>query len=236
MFGRKRLFVTAMAGFTLAMLVAGFAQNAIYLDTFSGILGLFSAAAIPPAVGALGAVYDKPSKRKDRAFACFSAGNPLGYVGGMIVSGVASYAYNWRASFWTLAVIYSIFTGLTVWTVPADGSGRMPFTREAFKKFDLPGIALIITGFSFFSSSLTCVSSLLLLKLLMSRLAGDAPNCWRTSYVLALLIIGIILLGCFIYWQSRATYPLMPLYVWRDRNFSLVRLSTCQSAKLTTIS
>ncbi|OQE25218.1 hypothetical protein PENSTE_c006G09813 [Penicillium steckii] len=213
MFGRKSLFIIGMAGFTLALLVAGFATNAIYMDVFSGIIGLFAAAVVPPAVGALGAVYEKPSKRKNRAFACFSAGNPLGFVGGMIISGVASHEYNWRASFWALAVVYAIFTGLTVWTVPADGFARTPVSFEAVKRFDLLGTALVIVGFAFFSSSLS--------------LAGDAPDGWRTGYVLALFIVGIVLLVAFIYWQSVAKNALMPLWVWKDRNFSLLMATFC---------
>lgn len=54
------------------------------------------------------------------------------------------------------------------------------------------------------------------------RLAGDAPQGWKTPYVIVLLVLGILLIGAFIYWQSVYSTPLMPLYVWRDRNFSLV--------------
>ncbi|KAJ5674253.1 hypothetical protein N7462_009692 [Penicillium macrosclerotiorum] len=213
MFGRKVLFIIGMAGFTLSLLVAGFATNAIYMDVFSGILGLFAAAVVPPAVGALGAVYEKPSIRKNRAFACFSAGNPLGFVGGMIISGVASHEYNWRASFWALAVVYAIFTVLTVWTVPPDGFSRTPVSIEAVKQFDLFGTALVVVGFAFFSSSLS--------------LAGDAPDGWKTGYVLALFIVGFFLLVGFLYWQSVVENPLMPLWVWKDRNFSLLMATFC---------
>ncbi|KKA18857.1 MFS multidrug transporter [Rasamsonia emersonii CBS 393.64] len=208
------MFVAGMAGFTLALVVAGFATSAIYMDVFSGILGLFSAAVVPPAVGALGVVYEKPSKRKNRAFACFSAGNPLGFVGGMIISGIADHVANWRATFWALAVLYAIFTLLTVWTVPNDPpDGTAPWNWESFKKCDLPGMLLVVTGVSFFSSALS--------------LAGDAPDGWRTGYVIALLILGIVAMAGFLYWQSVAAYPLMPLYVWRDRNFSLLMLMLC---------
>ena len=192
MFGRKILFIIAMAGFTFSLLIAGFATNAIYMDVFSGILGVFAAAAVPPAVGALGAVYEKPSKRKNRAFACFSAGNPLGFVGGMIISGVASHEYNWRASFWALAVVYGIFTVLTVWTVPADSFARTPVSVEAFKRFDLLGTALVIVGFAFFSSSLSYVPFLVVVLmriLLMSTgwrvmllMAGKRDMCSVCSY------------------------------------------------------
>ncbi|KAJ5504494.1 Major facilitator superfamily domain general substrate transporter [Penicillium fimorum] len=212
MFGRKILFTIGMAGFTFSLLIAGFATNAIYMDVFSGILGLFAAAVVPPAVGALGATYEKPSKRKNLAFACFSAGNPLGFVGGMIISGVAAHLYNWRASFWALAVVYAIFTVLTVWTVPADGFDRTPLSVNALKQFDILGMVLVVVGFAFFSSSLS--------------LAADAPDGWKTGYVLALFIVGFFLLVAFLYWQSVATHPLMPLWVWRDRNFSLL-IGTC---------
>lgn len=184
MFGRKSLFIIGMAGFTLALLVAGFATNAIYMDVFSGILGLFAAAVVPPAVGALGAVYEKPSKRKNLAFACFSAGNPLGFVGGMIISGVASHEYNWRASFWALAVVYAIFTALTIWTVPPDGFARTPLSMKEFQRFDLLGTALIIVGFAFFSSSLSYVASWLI-SFQYFELSANSVSDWRVMLPMA---------------------------------------------------
>lgn len=236
MFGRKVLFIIGMAGFSISLLIAGFATNAIYMDVFSGVLGLFAAAVVPPAVGALGAVYEKPSKRKNLAFACFSAGNPLGFVGGMIISGVASYLYNWRASFWAHAVVYAIFTVLTVWTVPADAFAKTPLSVQAFKKFDILGTVLIVVGFALFSSSLsyvfsTTVGSRCGLTDICNRLAGDAPHGWKTGYVLALFIVGFFLLVGFLYWESIAENPLMPLWVWKDRTFSLVRDSHYPLAK-----
>ncbi|CAG7920816.1 unnamed protein product [Penicillium olsonii] len=213
MFGRRPLFIIGMAGFAVSMLIAGFATNAVYMDVFSGILGLFAAAVVPPAVGTLSSVYDKPSKRKNWAFACFSAGNPLGFVGGMIISGVASHFYNWRASFWAHAVVYAIFTILTVWTVPGGEFTRKPLSKKAMGKFDLWGTVLIVVGFALFSSSLS--------------LAGDAPRGWKTNYVLILFIGGLFFLVAFVYWQSIAKTPLMPLWMWKDRTFSLLMATFC---------
>lgn len=67
-----------------------------------------------------------------------------------------------------------------------------------------------------------------LLTIFIYRLAADAPHGWKTGYVLALFIVGFFLLMVFLYWQSVATNPLMPLWVWRDRNFSLVCVLTFQ--------
>ncbi|KAF7593255.1 hypothetical protein BBP40_011796 [Aspergillus hancockii] len=89
LFGRKPLYTGAMTGFTIILVAVGFAPSAIYLNVFSGILGLFSTAVVPPASGGLGAVYKNP----------FSASNPLGFVGEILISGIASQVANWGASF-----------------------------------------------------------------------------------------------------------------------------------------
>lgn len=156
MFGRRIMFMASMAGFTVALVIAGFANAAIYMDVFSGVMGIFCASAVPPAVGSLGVVYSKPSKRKNRAFACFSAGNPLGYVGGMIISGVASQVGNWRIALWTLAVIYAIFTLLAVWTVPSDPpKAKAQLNWQSMKKLDPIGMLLAISGIALFSTALS---------------------------------------------------------------------------------
>jgi hypothetical protein len=69
-----------MGAFAISSLIAGFSTNAMYLDVFGGLLGLWSAAAVPPAVGILGAAYERPSKRKNRAFACFAFVDPFFFV------------------------------------------------------------------------------------------------------------------------------------------------------------
>ncbi|KAH8703302.1 putative MFS multidrug transporter [Talaromyces proteolyticus] len=209
MFGRRIMFITSMAGFTISLVIAGFANSAIYMDVFSGIMGIFCASVVPPAVGSLGVVYEKPSKRKNRAFACFSAGNPLGFVGGMVVSGIASQVANWRVAFWALAVIYAIFTILTIWTVPPDPPGRkVPLNWLSMKKLDPIGMLLAVSGIALFSTSLS--------------IAGDAPRGWQTPYVIVLLVLGVVIIGAFLFWQSIYSTPLMPLHVWKDRNFSLL--------------
>ncbi|OKL62154.1 hypothetical protein UA08_02382 [Talaromyces atroroseus] len=210
MFGRRTMFISSMIGYTLALLVIGFANSALYFDVLSGVMGLFCASSVPPAVGLLGATYEKPSQRKNKAFACFSAGNPMGYVGGMLVSGIASQVSTWRASFWALAVIYAIFSLISIWSVPKEGNSpyKVSLTWENLKKLDPVGMLLAVSGIALFSSSLS--------------LAGDAPKGWGTPYVIVLLILGIVLIGAFLFWQSIYSHPLMPLFVWRDHNFSLL--------------
>lgn len=96
--GRKLMFIAGMGSFSALVLLTGFAQNAYWMLILCGSLGIPSAMVVPPAMGILGAAYKNPSRRKTSAFAAFSAGNPLGFVCGSIVCGVASSVSSWRAA------------------------------------------------------------------------------------------------------------------------------------------
>ena len=214
LYGRRFLFLSSLAFFSICLLITGFATNPLYLDVFCGLLGISSAASVPPAIGKLGAVYDKPSRRKNRAFACFSGGNPVGFVLGAFISGITMQISSWRATFWVMSVIYAFFFFAAWWTTPPDTEQMLGgLNMETFVKFDLLGALLAVGGIAMFTASLT--------------LAGDAPQGWATPYVIALLVVGIVLIAGFIYWQSVFRYPLMPLRVWKDRNFTLVVTVLC---------
>jgi MFS family permease len=123
------------------------------MDTFNGLLGLCSAAAVPPAVGTLGAIYEQPSK--GRIMLCmFQCWQCLGFCFGSILSGAATKLFNWRASFWLLAIIYLIFTVVAIFAVPKDQDEPEKLGWEALKKFDILGTLCTIAGIALFSSSL----------------------------------------------------------------------------------
>lgn len=156
MVGRKPMFIAAMTCSTLAVAVAGFAPNGLTLVIINAFFGLFSAAAVTPALGQLGSVYNKPSKRRNRAFACFSAGNPIGYVGGSLISGVVMQLSGWRACFWSFAVLNAIFAILVLWTVPSH-SAPGGSIWDVMSRFDVIGALSITGGVSMLSSALTYV-------------------------------------------------------------------------------
>ena len=214
LFGRRITFLTSMIGFSASLLVMGFATNAYYMDVCCAFCGVFSAMAVPPAIGKLGAVYPKPSRRKNQAFACFSAGNPVGFGLGAFISGVTTSISTWRTAFWVMCVIYSSFSIIAFFTVPFDTEQKTGgFNRATFAQFDSVGAILVLAGTGIFTASLT--------------LAGSAPDGWRSGYVVVLLLVGVFLIGAFIYWQSICSHPLMPLFVWRDRNFTLLVSTLC---------
>jgi MFS family permease len=214
LFGRRLVLLVSMMFFCVCSLIAGFATNAIFLDVFVGLIGVACAASVPPAIGKLGAVYDRPSYRKNRAFACFSAGYPVGFVLGAFIAGVTTTLAIWRASFWVTSVVYAFFTLAAWWTVPPDTEQRVGgLNRQTLSQFDFLGSVLAVAGIATFTASFS--------------LAGDGPKGWGTSYVIALLVVGVLMIAACIYWQSVFKHPLMPLYIWKDRNFSLLVSILC---------
>lgn len=214
LFGRRNLLIYSMASFTALMFITGFSQTALMAEVFLAISGLSCAAVVPPAIGKLGAIYEKPSRRKNRAFACFSAGNPVGFVLGALIGGIVTNIASWRACFWVITVIYAFLTLAAWFTTPYDAEQSVGgLDLETIKQMDWLGALLAVAGTGLFTASFT--------------LAPDARNGWATSYVIAMLTIGIVLMAVFLYWQSIFKHPLMPLRVWRDRNFSLLVASLC---------
>lgn len=173
----------------------------------NGILGLFAASAVPAAVGILGAAYDQPSRRKNAAFACFSGGNPIGFVFGTIFGGIATTLFSWRANFWLIAIIFFVFTIIGQFTVPKDWTDKKPLTLQTVKHFDIVGTLLTVGGIGMFSAAIS--------------LGPTAPQGWKTGYVLALLIVGILLIVAFVFWERWYKDPIMPMNIWKDRNFSM---------------
>lgn len=173
--------------------------------TFRGVQGLAAAATIPAGIGIIGDVYTHPSPRKNKAFATFAAGNPLGFVVGCIMSGVVTQIFNWRATFYLMAIIYAAFTVVAWMVIPDD---KEPIQWQSWKNLDIFGALVVTTAWILICASMT--------------LAGTAPKGWKTPYILVFLVVGVVLLGIFIFWESKAPKPLMPLHIWNNSNFSLV--------------
>jgi MFS family permease len=108
-----------------------------------------------------------------------------------------------------MGVLCAVFGGVAWWTVPRSsetrGGGNV---REKLRRFDLLGALLATAGVAMVTAGLTLV--------------GLVRDGWRTPYILVLLIVGVLALVCFVFWEADIEHPLMPLKIWKDRNFSLL--------------
>jgi MFS family permease len=148
------MFIGSLFLFSVFCLGAGFSQDGITLDILCGVLGIWSACAVPPAQGMLGTIYEQPGQRKNYAFGAFSAGNPLGFVFGTILAGLFTQVFSWRAGFFLLAIVYFCTTVVAYFMVP---KAKQTLNDETLKKLDLPGTAMTIFGIGMFCAALRYV-------------------------------------------------------------------------------
>lgn len=158
--GRRAVFLAGMGSFAAFALLVAWARDPFWMDVVCGLLGVCAAMVVPPAIGIMGAAYETPSKRKNLAFSAFSAGNPLGFVFGSVVSGLATMVFNWRASYVLIAILWVVFAVLAVWTIP-DVEAYPPEqafgerARQFVSTFDFVGTALTIIGTGLLTAAIT---------------------------------------------------------------------------------
>jgi hypothetical protein len=58
----------------------------------------------------------------------------------------------------------------------------------------------------------------------LSSDAENAPNGWRTWYIIFSLLLGFAFIAAFLVLESRVPHPLMPLAIWKVPQFGRVML------------
>ncbi len=123
------------------------------------------------------------------AYACLGGGAPIGGSIGVTLGGILTQYSSWRAIYWLISGIALIPAAAAFWIVP----DIMP-SKDVDLRIDWVGAA-------------TSLIALVLLLFVLSD-ASTAPKGWTTPYILALLIISLLLLGFFIWWQNYIEHTL----------------------------
>ena len=229
LYGRKLVLVTSFTLAAIWSIVAGFAHNKYFpllpnpkikwyrylFFVARGFQGLGAAGAIPASLGILGANYG-PGRRKNRVFAAFSAGNPVGAAFGLVIGGILTNYASWRWICWLIGIIEALAAIGSLFVMPKD------VKRDKGKeKIDVIGAILVTCGLTLFCFGLTY---LILMSEIDCRDGDNAPNQWKTWYIIFCLIMGFVLCVVFIFVESKMPSPLMPLSIWRVPQFGKLML------------
>ncbi len=195
--GRKRVFLAGGAIFAVASAACGLAPDATLLIVARSLQGVGGALLVPGSLALISAAYG-PHER-GRAIGTWSSTTAITAALGPVAGGwlVSHASFRWLFLF-NLPV--AIATGALLLL-------RVPETRDetAPSRVDIPGALLTILGLG------AIVFALL-----------DAPRMGglTSPAVLALLAIGVVVLGLFVLVESRSRVPMVPLGLFRVRTFS----------------
>lgn len=132
-FGRKRLFLTSVAGFTLASLLCGAAGSLEQMVVFRVLQGMFGAALVPLSQSVLLDI--NPKERHGQAMAMWGAGIMVGPIVGPSLGGWLTDVMDWRWVFYiNLPVGLLAFFGILAF---------MPEAGRRARRFDFFGFAML---------------------------------------------------------------------------------------------
>lgn len=193
-FGRKRVFLLALAGFALASAAGGAAPSFGVLLAARALQGAFAAMLAPTALSLLAVTFTEPRERA-RAFAVYGSIAGSGAAIGLLLGGILTQYLNWR---WCLNV------NVPVAAVAALGGWRFVSAsgQPARLRFDIPGVVLATAG----------------LASLVYACSQAVSAGLRSPMVLGLLALSLALLTLFVVWEARTAAPLLPLRIVLDRN------------------
>jgi len=121
-FGRTRLFVTAVVGFTIASVLCGLAQSLDQIVLFRFLQGLFGAALVPLSQSVMYDIY--PLEQRGRAMSLWTMGVMIGPIFGPILGGWLTENHSWRWVFY-INVPFGIMAAFGLLTfLPETSFGR----------------------------------------------------------------------------------------------------------------
>ncbi|MFF9161539.1 MFS transporter [Streptomyces longwoodensis] len=192
--GRKRTFVIGLIGFAVASAIGGAAITDGMLFAARALQGVFAAVLAPSALSLLTTTFTDP-KERGKAFGIYGALAGSGSAIGFIVGGLLTEYLNWR---------WCLYVNVPIAAVAVFGAFALLHDRpgHADARLDVPGVLLGCGG----------------LVAIVYGFSEAEPRGWSDPLVLALLAGGVALLAVFVWWQTRAKSPLLPLHIVRDRD------------------
>ena len=136
-FGRKRLFLVCVTGFTFASLLCGLAHSIEQMVMFRLLQGIFGAGLIPLSQAVMLDSY--PVEQRGTAMSIWGMGVMLGPIMGPTIGGWLTETYSWH---WVFLINFPIgilaFAGLTVFMEETQPNDKL--------RFDWIGFAALTVG------------------------------------------------------------------------------------------
>ena len=196
-FGRKPLFLVAIAIFLAGSFASGAAQTMLQLVVFRGVQGVGGGMLFATAFAVVGDLF-APLER-GRVQGLFAAMYGLASVVGPTLGGWITDAASWRWVFY-INIPVGIVAFATIWF-------GMPWARAqagSRARLDILGSVVLVGT---------------LVPLLLALTWGGDRYAWSSSEVLGLFVAAAVGLPLFVLVEWRAAEPVLPLYLFRDRTF-----------------
>jgi EmrB/QacA subfamily drug resistance transporter len=199
--GRRRMFSVGVVLFALASAWCGLSQSPEQLIAARALQGVGGALLVPNSLAIIGASFEE--ERRGKAIGTWTSLTSVTLILGPLLGGYLAENVSWRGVFFINVPLALLVLAIT--------RSRVPESRDPeARRLDLPGAALAAVG----------LGGVVFGLLESSRSGLGDPR------VIGALIVGAVALGAFLVVEGRSREPMMPLSLFRSRNFTVANAFT----------
>jgi EmrB/QacA subfamily drug resistance transporter len=197
--GRRRVFASGLVGFGACSLLCAVAPSSGFLIGARAVQGAFGALLVP---STLALIMDRfEEDERPAAIGSWTAWTGIATVIGPLGGGALVQLASWRFIF----AVNLVPVAITLWLLSLlEGDPREP------GHVDVPGAVLCALG----------------LAGPVFALIEQPTYGWGDARVVVPLVAGVVLFATFLAWERRSPQPMMPLGLFRSRNFAVGNLTT----------
>ena len=198
-FGRKRLLLMAVTGFTLSSFFCGFAPSLGFLIIFRVIQGACGGGLQPLSQAIL--LESFPAEKRGQAMAFWALGIVVAPMLGPVAGGWLTDNYSWRWVFYInipIGVIAILLTQAFVFDPP--------YLRRERTGIDYWGIGMLVVGMG-------------ALQVMLDK--GQEEDWFGSHFILVLAILAVVGLGGLIIRELKTPHPVIDLSVFKYRSYAV---------------
>ncbi|WP_010202952.1 MFS transporter [Salinibacterium sp. PAMC 21357] len=200
-FGRIVILRTGLIAFGVVSLLIAVAPTAELVIVLRGFQGVAGALLVPSSLALIMSTFRGSAQA--RAIGQWTAWTSAAFIIGPLLGGIFVDLISWRLVF----AINVLPIAVTMWLLVVLGHKD---ERKKNTRIDYLGAVLGIVG----------------LGGPVFALIEQGNYGWDSPAVFVPLVVGVLSLAAFIWWQKRAPHPMLPLELFRQRNFSMGNIAT----------
>ncbi|HEX3391001.1 MAG TPA: DHA2 family efflux MFS transporter permease subunit [Solirubrobacteraceae bacterium] len=203
LYGERRIFALGVGGFGAASLLCALAPTIGLLIAARALQGVAGALLTPSALAVIVATFNE--SERGPAIGSWTAWGGIATVLGPLAGGELLQITSWRAIFLINLPLVAICVALILTVIP-----RASPVGAKGRSIDFLGAILCALG----------LGGPVFALIEQPRLGWSSPAVWFP------MIAGVVLLVCFLVHESRTRDPMLPLALFRRRNFSAGNVET----------